>query len=669
MITNSVIARRSGLKRRRSKLLKGLLRSFQSLPADPFLKRQAGLAMTQFAVIAMTALLCTTGAPPCFGGAPLNLSSLSSFRKIPVLQDGRIKPLDTYAQNVLLQLSGKRTFDKKPAIIWLSKIIFEPETTHDDKIFLINNPETVQALKLQEQPARRYSFSQLESSYHQLATLAQKASQIEDKKRSLVDNELMHTYGNVEFYLSLVHSMQFAIAHSDFHISNAQTLKTLGLGSEEKDFSFLDVALAADRIEPMTESFERKNPQSWNPFEKDVFRILSNLYQWSMIYQNMPLEIMAPLNPEHEMWLGPWDAIRLGFKNAAIRGELATLKEMTAAYREGRANDFELASKSFLKSIFERAGQKRALKFLSLEIFNNDLKPFWIAQLFYLLAFIFIILALVRESALLSRFAFGLVLLGFAPHAFGLASRIIILGRPPISSLYETFIFVSFIAVILGLIIESLMRNRLGTVIAAFSGTVLLIISSGFSTDGDTLKVLVAVLNSNFWLGIHVPNITMGYAACCVAGLIGHMYLIQAILNPSDKKQLARTMNLMLGILGLGLTLSFFGTMLGGIWADQSWGRFWGWDPKENGALMIVLWCAIVFHARIAKFIGALGTAIGCSLLLCIVAWAWFGVNLLSVGLHSYGFTSGVAQGFITFIVGELLFITTAGILAYRNSK
>ena len=169
--------------------------------------------------------------------------------------------------------------------------------------------------------------------------------------------------------------------------------------------------------------------------------------------------------------------------------------------------------------------------------------------------------------------------------------------------------------------------------------------------------MLVAVLNSNFWLATHVTTITMGYAATCVGGLLGHIWLLQAVFG-KDSGTLNKTYKTTLGILGVALTLTFLGTNLGGIWADQSWGRFWGWDPKENGALMIVLWTAMLFHAKVAEMIGPLGLAVGAVIGMMVVMWAWFGVNLLSVGLHSYGFTSGVATSLIIYAVFEIVFVT-----------
>ena len=110
---------------------------------------------------------------------------------------------------------------------------------------------------------------------------------------------------------------------------------------------------------------------------------------------------------------------------------------------------------------------------------------------------------------------------------------------------------------------------------------------------------------------------------------------------------------------------SFVGTVLGGLWADDSWGRFWGWDPKENGALMIVLWNALVLHARWDKMVGDRGLAVLALGGNIVTAWSWFGVNQLGIGLHSYGFTSGIVRALITFGI-YMLVCSAFGVLPLR---
>ena len=99
---------------------------------------------------------------------------------------------------------------------------------------------------------------------------------------------------------------------------------------------------------------------------------------------------------------------------------------------------------------------------------------------------------------------------------------------------------------------------------------------------------------------------------------------------------------------------SFVGTVLGGIWADQSWGRFWGWDPKENGALLIVLWNALILHARWGGMVRDRGVAILAILGNMITAWSWFGTNQLSVGLHAYGFDQTLARSLVITWIAHL---------------
>ena len=123
-------------------------------------------------------------------------------------------------------------------------------------------------------------------------------------------------------------------------------------------------------------------------------------------------------------------------------------------------------------------------------------------------------------------------------------------------------------------------------------------------------------------------------------------------LTPAHGQALARTM---FGIICFAALFSFAGTVLGGIWADQSWGRFWGWDPKENGALLIVLWCALVLHAHWGRMIKGRGLAVLSVFGGIVTSWSWFGTNQLGVGLHSYGFMESTAFWLLLFVASQLL--------------
>ena len=233
--------------------------------------------------------------------------------------------------------------------------------------------------------------------------------------------------------------------------------------------------------------------------------------------------------------------------------------------------------------------------------------------------------------------------------------RIIIMQRPPVSTLYESILFVSLIGVICASLLEYNRKDGMGIFMGAIVGGVLHFVGLGYANDGDTLGMLVAVLNSNFWLATHVTTITIGYGTSLFAGVLGHVYLLQTIRTPFDKKYLKTVNANVYGATLFALFFTLFGTILGGIWADQSWGRFWGWDPKENGALLIVMWQIMMLHLRITGFVKPMGFALGMILNNIVVILAWFGVNLLGVGLHSYGFATGIAINISLFIAFELI--------------
>jgi ABC-type transport system involved in cytochrome c biogenesis permease subunit len=221
-------------------------------------------------------------------------------------------------------------------------------------------------------------------------------------------------------------------------------------------------------------------------------------------------------------------------------------------------------------------------------------------------------------------------------------------------------VFVSWVSAVLGLLLERSTRKGYGLLVGAVSGLFLLLLS-GKHDQGDTIGVLVAVLNSNFWLTTHVITISLGYAGFCVAGVMGHFHILQYLANRNATAKLEAQRKMVYATMAFGLIFAFIGTILGGVWADQSWGRFWGWDPKENGALLIVLWGSILFHAKLGKMIGPLGVSMGSVFGIIVVMMAWFGINLLGVGLHSYGFTSGVANSLAAYVAAEMAFMGVTG--------
>jgi ABC-type transport system involved in cytochrome c biogenesis permease subunit len=295
------------------------------------------------------------------------------------------------------------------------------------------------------------------------------------------------------------------------------------------------------------------------------------------------------------------------------------------------------------------------LTHVKLETWTNKANLFYKSIAFYILAFLLLVISWMTKPKLLRRISFACLLGGLTFHFYGILLRIIIMQRPPVSTLYESIIFVSLIGVICASLLEYNRKDGMGIFMGAIVGGVLHFVGLGYANDGDTLGMLVAVLNSNFWLATHVTTITIGYGTSLFAGVLGHVYLLQTIRAPFDKKYLQTVNANVFGATLFALFFTLFGTILGGIWADQSWGRFWGWDPKENGALLIVMWQIMMLHLRITGLVKPIGFALGMILNNIVVILAWFGVNLLNVGLHSYGFATGIAINISLFIAFELI--------------
>jgi ABC-type transport system involved in cytochrome c biogenesis permease subunit len=256
------------------------------------------------------------------------------------------------------------------------------------------------------------------------------------------------------------------------------------------------------------------------------------------------------------------------------------------------------------------------------------------------------------------RAAFQLLVLAFVIHTLGLVFRMYLERRPPVTNLYSSAIFVGWGAVILGIILERIFRGGVGIVAAATVGFVTQIIAHHLSLAGDTMEMLRAVLDTNLWLSTHVVAMATGYASMFAAGLLAIIYVLRGFftrtLLPETGKNIAR---MIYGIVCFATLFSFVGTILGGIWADQSWGRFWGWDPKENGALLIVLWNATVLHARWGRMIGEKGLVAMAIFGNVITSFSWFGVNMLGVGLHSYGFMDAAFNWLMLFVASQMLLI------------
>ncbi|MDE2290812.1 MAG: cytochrome c biogenesis protein CcsA, partial [Elusimicrobia bacterium] len=285
-----------------------------------------------------------------------------------------------------------------------------------------------------------------------------------------------------------------------------------------------------------------------------------------------------------------------------------------------------------------RARAPKGLERCGYETLFNRAQPFYRGMVLYVLVFLLAMFSYLGWAPALRQAAFGALAAAFAVHTAGLLSRMWLQGRPPVTNLYSSAVFVGWVTALLSVVLERSSRRGVAAAVGGLAGFSTLLIAHHLAASGDTMEMMRAVLDSNFWLGTHVVTITVGYAGTFMAGLLAHVWILRrwsGALAPDEDKALYR---MTYGVVCFALLFSFIGTVLGGIWADQSWGRFWGWDPKENGAFMICLWNAILLHARFGGYVRERGFMVLAVLGDVVTALSWFGVNMLGIGLHSYGF-------------------------------
>jgi ABC-type transport system involved in cytochrome c biogenesis permease subunit len=297
------------------------------------------------------------------------------------------------------------------------------------------------------------------------------------------------------------------------------------------------------------------------------------------------------------------------------------------------------------------------------EAFFNNAEPFYTSLVLYVAAFLLAVLSWLKWPDELGRAAFWLMALAFLVATAGILTRMWLEDRPPVTNLYSSALFIGWGAVGLCLVLEWINRNSVATSAGALIGFGTLVIAHNLSLGGDTLEMMRAVLDSNFWLATHVVAVTTGYASTFLAGFLAIVYILRGVLTRTLDKATADSLARMVyGIVCFATLFSFVGTVLGGIWADQSWGRFWGWDPKENGALIIVVWNALILHCRWGGLVRQRGLMCLAVFGNIVTAWSWFGTNMLGVGLHSYGFTNAAFEGLITFVAVQLAIIGLAAV-------
>jgi ABC-type transport system involved in cytochrome c biogenesis permease subunit len=575
--------------------------------------------------------------------------AINEFGKLPIMFGGRVQPIDSLARNSLLQIREKaranfepwKNWWEKPKLIsateWVMLAMMKPEEADAWPVFRIDNPDVKSLLALPMEAdddkhldGKHYSWKQIDPKLADLRREAERASKKEASTQNHYERALLHLWNSRMIYTRLRNALGPA---------RTGDLEA-GLSEFKPKFEAARTALTAQM---RGEQFD-ETPLQW-------------------LQEQLDTPIMVPMPPaQSHKRTDSWKRIPEAVWRAQNEGEplpppVPAYAQIAKAYRSSDAAAFNAAVteyKTWLASGFgpELGKAEKEHRF-------NIAEPFYKSLVLYVTAFMIALLYWAMPGAeWLRRGAIACTLVALVVHSGGLITRMVLEGRPPVTNLYSSAVFIGWGACVLGLLLEKFWRNSIGLVVSASAGFITLIIAHHLSLSGDTMEMMQAVLDTNFWLATHVVVVTLGYAATFVAGFLAITYVVRGIFSEAITPELNRSLSKMVfGILCFATLFSFVGTVLGGIWADQSWGRFWGWDPKENGALIIVLWNALILHARMGGIVrerGIMTLAIAGNI---VTAWSWFGVNMLNVGLHSYGFMGAAFWWLLGFVGSQLLLI------------
>lgn len=599
--------------------------------------------------------------------------AIGRFGALPVAEGGRVKPIDTFARNTLQYLSSRQqvipaAVDEEDAYFkklrlrmgrvgylsateWLLDTVSRAKGWKDHRVFRIENLELLDLLGLEPRPGSfRYSYGEVMTKPDETETqfrraFEQRAKIDQAKKRgdsieplSLVQERTLRLMGKTRAYEGITLAFQEPPIGGEGADVREQLMKAQGVAEQ------LRRSEVVRAVPPST-------PEG----------------TWGTVFETGLVNLMKfarkePLNEAGVAWSDALTAYGRG-EATAFADKLTDLEAEIEKYeRSVEAKPDVLAGLA--------SSERLNTEVVRFENSFNAFGPVFYCAVMYLLAFVLTAAGWLGQGGaawprVLGRCAIAVLLVTLAVHTFALVGRVYISGRPPVTNLYSSAVFIGWAAVLFGIAFEFIYRLSIGTAVASIIGFATLLVAHNLSLEGDTFTVLRAVLDTQFWLATHVVCITLGYSTTYLAGFLGAGYLLSAcgprLLGRDsrlDKRTADQILRMTYGTLCFALLFSFVGTVLGGLWADDSWGRFWGWDPKENGALIIVLWNALVLHARWGKMVGPVGLAslaVGGNI---VTTWSWFGVNELGVGLHAYGDSeSSTAMWLLGFVASQALVI------------
>ena len=455
-------------------------------------------------------------------------------------------------------------------------------------------------------------------------------------------------------------------------VSFGKLKEQLGLDKTQRRFAFAQLTALPELNRLANEAHElRRAEKPLDRLQQEVMSVSERLALFAHVMDGSAFLIIPAAKNETDAWVVPPEFSRY-YADAQFAPIQIQLQTLATGYVKGDGFNFSRASnqlrqdlRALSPSIYPQDRQLR------LEYFYNHFDGFYRAIWSYGLAFLVLLVAHLRKhGGVLRKAGVAIAILGLLFHASGIAMRCMIAGRPPVTNMYESIIWVSFAVSFFGMIFFSRYRTPVYLLAALpVTLTALLLVHQMPIAMPSSIDPLVPVLRDNFWLTVHVLTITLSYAAFALAMGFGHILLFRYARNPTGARADAPMHFWLYRVLQLGVLLLATGTILGGVWANYSWGRFWGWDPKETWALIALLCYILTLHGRLAGWWTQFGLVVASVVCFLAVLMAWYGVNfVLGKGLHSYGFGIGGETYVVTFVIVDLLFVGFA-IWRYRMSR
>lgn len=469
-----------------------------------------------------------------------------------------------------------------------------------------------------------------------------------------------------------------------FEVTHLEVRNRLKLTQDRKHYSGEEIFKNEAFKNLMQElADKRESKEKLTPYFQALQRLENQFFTFRELSSGQMLRVLPNPDPAVDRWMALTDLpsdmqpafVGITQKLAGYLGAKTALHDTPNTENKNKLAEASIAFDEAVQKFKDMARNKFGDRYESdhkanKEVFYNDVHPFRWAYILYLLAALVLLIIWIKGYESGMKMVWTLVVMGFLIHTVGFAFRVHLSGRAPVTNMYETVVWVSWGVILFASILEKIYKFKAVLLAGTLVGVFCMIIADTAPAILDpSLQPLEAVLRSNYWLTVHVMTITISYAAFALAFGLGDMGLFYYLVDEEKHKE--NIQKITTGIyraMQIGVAFLAPGIILGGIWADYSWGRFWGWDPKETWALIALMGYIIVLHARLVNWLQNFGTTVAAVVTFNLIIMAWYGVNfVLGAGLHSYGFGAGGIEYVSIFVVLHILFIIYVSLA--RNKK